>query len=86
MSHRYILHKTRNRTPYTEFLFMAAVTGIVSSINMVLHPLLGALIGGVFALLIAYLFFKFRIFRYSFSILFSVAWAAKKNRKNLQIL
>ena len=74
MSQEYILHKRRNTILYTEFLFMAAVTGIVSSIYMVLHPVLGVLIGVFFALLIAYLFFNFRIFRYSFSILFSIAW------------
>jgi hypothetical protein len=75
MSQGYILHKRRNTILYTEFLFMAAGTGMFSSIYMLLHPVVGVLIGGVFALLIAFLFFNFRIFRYSFSLLFSIAWA-----------
>ena len=74
MSQGYIIHKRRNAILYTELLFTAAVIGIVSSIYMVLHPAVAVLMGGMFAILIAYLFFKFRIFRYTFSILFSIAW------------
>src|SRR5690349_12678604 len=75
MSQAYILHKRRNTILYTEFIFIAAVAGMISSIYMELHPVVGVLIGAVFTLLIAFLFFKFRAFRYSFSLLFSIAWA-----------
>src|SRR5690349_8645414 len=74
MSHRYILHRRQNRILYAEFLLVAAVTAVGASFYMALHPMVGWLIGVVFALLIAYVFFRSRIFRYGFSILFSIAW------------
>ena len=40
------------------------------------HPAKGLLIGIVSYFLIGYLFFAFRFFRYGFSILFSLGWAA----------
>lgn len=75
MSTKYIIRKRQNTILYTEFFLAALATGIVAYSYYKLHPATALLvdIGSMF--LLAVLFFANSIFRYLFSILFSLGWA-----------
>jgi hypothetical protein len=76
MARKYILIKRQNKILYAEFLVASVVGAWLTTACMNWHPAIGILFGIVSYFLIGYLFFAYRFFRYSFSILFSLGWAA----------
>lgn len=75
MARSYILRKRENKILYIEFFLLSVLAALLLVINLKLHiafsiPIaIAALVGMIF------LFFQFRLFRYLFSITFSVCWA-----------
>ncbi len=76
MAHKYIVRKRQNKILYTEFLLLAGLIAFLSVSYYKIHPAIGLLIGIAAIFLFAVLFFKVKIFRYIFSVLFSLGWAA----------
>lgn len=75
MASKYIVRKRQNKILYTEFLLSAGVIAVLSVTYYKTHPAIGLIIGIAALFLFAVLFFKVKIYRYIFSILFSVGWA-----------
>jgi hypothetical protein len=76
MAGKYIYRKRYIKILVYEFLIASIVIAVLTVVSSKIHPAIGLLIFiGVAALLI-YLFVESRIFRYIFSILFSLAWAS----------
>jgi O-antigen/teichoic acid export membrane protein len=75
MARKYIYRKRQNTILYTEFLGAAVIAALVAIGYFKIHPAIALLVAIAALFLFIYLFFAFRIFRYSFSILFSLAWA-----------
>ena len=76
MAGKYIVRKRRNTILYSEFFIAAIVAAIFCVHQFQLHPAIGLLIGIGTLFLLIFLFVSSRIFRYIFSILFSLGWAA----------
>ena len=75
MATKYIIRKRQNTILYTEFFLAALATGIVAFTYYKLHTATALLVGIASMFLFAVLFFANSIFRYLFSILFSLGWA-----------
>ena len=75
MATKYIIRKRQNKILYTEALIAAVIIGLVSIKYYQVHPAIALLIGFGASILFIFLFFANKIFRYSFSILFSLVWA-----------
>ncbi len=75
MAAKYIIRKRQKTILYTEFFFAALTTGIVAFTYYKLHPATALLVGITTSFLFVILFFANKIFRYLFSILFSLGWA-----------
>jgi hypothetical protein len=74
MAAKYIIRKRRNKILYTETLIVAVIIGFVSIKYYQVHPAIALVIALAAWFLLMSLFFANRIFRYSFSILFSIIW------------
>jgi len=75
MAAKYIIRKRQNTILYTEFFLAAIATGLFAYSYGKLHPATALLVGIGSMFLFAVLFFANIIFRYLFSILFSLGWA-----------
>lgn len=75
MANKYIVRKRQNKILYAEFLLSAGLVAFLSVSYYKIHLGISLLIGIAAIFLFAVLFFKIRLFRYIFSILFSVGWA-----------
>lgn len=75
MARKYIVRKRQNTILYTEFLAAAGILALFSIGYFKVHPAIALLIAIGSVSLIVYLFFAYKFFRYSFSILFSFGWA-----------
>lgn len=74
MAKKIIVRKRQNRILYTEFILAAIIVTLLAVDQLKLHPAIALIIVIISFYAFALLFFKFRIFRYIFSILFSVGW------------
>lgn len=74
MATKYIIRKRQNKILYVEILLAAVIIGFLSINHYKIHPAVAFLIGIGSAASLIFLFFSNRIFRYSFSILFSFIW------------
>lgn len=76
MARKYIVRKRQNTILYSEF-FISAIVGAIYCVHQFkLHPAIGLLIGIGTLFLLIFLFVSSRIFRYIFSIIFSLGWAS----------
>jgi len=75
MAKKFTLRKRQNKILYIEFILASILIALVSIVQFEIHPAIGIIIAIGAILGIVYLFFEFRLFRYVFSILFSLCWA-----------
>ncbi len=75
MSRKFILQKRQNTILYSEFLITAGIVALLAFGYYKIHPAVALLIAIVSIFIFVYLFFTLRIFRYIFSISFSIGWA-----------
>jgi len=75
MAAKYFVKKRKNKILYTEFFFAALASGMLAYIYFKLHPAIALSVGIASIFAFAFLFFANGIFRYLFSILFSLGWA-----------
>lgn len=75
MAKKFTLRKRQNKILYAEFFVASIIIALLTVIGLKLHPAVGIIIALLSIFGIVYLFFQFRIFRYLFSILFSLGWA-----------
>ena len=75
MATKYLVRKRQNKILYTEALIAAVIIGLISIKYYQVHPAIALLLGFGASILFIFLFFSNKIFRYSFSILFSLVWA-----------
>ncbi len=74
MAKKYIIRKRQNKILYFEFILAAIVTAMLAIDQLKLHPAIAIIIVIVAFYGFALLFFKFKVFRYIFSIMFSFVW------------
>ena len=75
MAAKYIVRKRQNKILYTEFFFAALAAGILALKYFEVHPAIALSVGIASIFLFAFLFFANGIFRFLFTILFSLGWA-----------
>jgi len=75
MAKKITLRKRQNKILYTEFFATSILITLFTIIRLKLHPAIGILVALFSIFGIAYFFFQYRIFRYLFSLLFSLGWA-----------
>ena len=76
MYNNFIIRRRQNKILYTEFLILAVIVGFLSIRYYKVHPAIGFL-SAIFSMrLFLALFFANKMFRYLFSITFSLAWSA----------
>jgi len=75
MAAKYIIRKRRNTILYVEFFIVALATSLLLFKYFKLHPAIAFLVAIASFFISAFLFFSKSIFRYLFSLLFSLAWA-----------
>src|SRR4051794_39251260 len=75
MHNNLIIRRKRNKILYTEFFIVAAVVGFLSTHLYKVHSAVAFLLGVLSMAFFSTLFFVNRIFRYLFSLTFSLVWA-----------
>jgi len=74
MAAKYIVRKRQNKILYLEIFIAVGIVCLLSINYYRVHPAIALIIGIVAVLLLISLFFANKIFRYTFSILFSFVW------------
>src|SRR3954466_7091858 len=75
MHNNSINRKRPNTVLYTEFFTIAVIVGFLSNYYYNIHPAIAVLFGLLSMGLFSSLFFANRIFKYLFSVAFSLAWS-----------
>jgi len=74
MASKFIIRKRQNKILYLEIFIAVGIVCLLSINYYRVHPAIALIIGIVAVLLLISLFFANKIFRYTFSILFSFIW------------